>query len=260
MQRGSLVCVGTGMMVGAHMSPLCQSHIEQADVVFVCVAEHYMEAWITSLNNNTVNLQSFYEDGKDRHETYAQMTNAMLDKVQQGQKVVGAFYGHPSVFAKAPLDAVNRAKQKGFEAYMLPGISAESCLYADLGVDPGAVGCQHYEANQFLKFKREIDTAAYLILWQVGVVGDFSSAVYTSTPLQRKKLTDKLLSIYNAEDTAILYEAATLPIEDFRAESIAIADLHEHEINQHTTLVIPPVKTLKLDDTDYSTNSNLCNS
>ena len=67
-------------------------------------------------------------------------------------------------------------------------------------------------------------------------------------------------SIYNAEDTAILYEAATLPIEDFRAESIAIADLHEHEINQHTTLVIPPVKTLKLDDTDYSTNSNLCNS
>jgi len=190
MQRGSLVCVGTGMMVGAHMSPICQSHIEQADVVFVCVAEHYMEAWITSLNNNTVNLQSFYEDGKDRHETYAQMTNAMLNKVEQGQKVVGAFYGHPSVFAKAPLDAVNRAKQKGFEAYMLPGISAESCLYADLGVDPGAVGCQHYEANQFLKFKREIDTAAYLILWQVGVVGDFSSAVYTSTPLQRKKLTD----------------------------------------------------------------------
>ncbi len=147
MQRGSLVCVGTGMMVGAHMSPICQSHIEQADVVFVCVAEHYMEAWITSLNNNTVNLQSFYEDGKDRHETYAQMTNAMLNKVEQGQKVVGVFYGHPSVFAKAPLDAVNRAKQKGFEAYMLPGISAESCLYADLGVDPGAVGCHTCKRN-----------------------------------------------------------------------------------------------------------------
>ena len=66
MQQGSLVCVGTGMMVGAHLSPICQSHIEQADVVFVCVAEHYMEAWITSLNKNTVNLQTFYGEGKDR--------------------------------------------------------------------------------------------------------------------------------------------------------------------------------------------------
>ena len=87
MQQGSLVCVGTGMMVGAHLSPICQSHIEQADVVFVCVAEHYMEAWITSLNKNTVNLQTFYGEGKDRHDTYAQMTSAMLERVEKGEKV-----------------------------------------------------------------------------------------------------------------------------------------------------------------------------
>ena len=172
MQQGSLVCVGTGMMVGAHLSPICQSHIEQADVVFVCVAEHYMEAWITSLNKNTVNLQTFYGEGKDRHDTYAQMTSAMLERVEKGEKVVGAFYGHPGVFAKVPHDAIAIAKSRGFDAYMLPGISAESCLYADLGIDPGALGCQHYEANQFLLYKREVDTAAYLVLWQVGGAGD----------------------------------------------------------------------------------------
>lgn len=256
MQQGSLVCVGTGMMVGAHLSPICQSHIEQADVVFVCVAEHYMEAWITSLNKNTVNLQTFYGEGKDRHDTYAQMTSAMLERVEKGEKVVGAFYGHPGVFAKVPHDAIAIAKSRGFDAYMLPGISAESCLYADLAIDPGALGCQHYEANQFLLYKREVDTAAYLVLWQVGVAGDFSSAVFTSSSLQRKKLTDKLLSIYQANDSAILYEAATLPIDEFRATTIAIGELHNHEINQHSTLVIPPVSKPVIDDVDYSKGTN----
>jgi len=30
---------------------------------------------------------------------------------------------------------------------MLPGISAEDCLVADLGIDPASSGCQSYEAN-----------------------------------------------------------------------------------------------------------------
>jgi hypothetical protein len=33
---------------------------------------------------------------------------------------------------------------------MLPGISAEDCLFADLGIDPGIYGCQSYEATDFL--------------------------------------------------------------------------------------------------------------
>jgi hypothetical protein len=33
---------------------------------------------------------------------------------------------------------------------MLPAVSAEDCLFADLGVDPGAAGCQSHEAADFL--------------------------------------------------------------------------------------------------------------
>ncbi|MEC8418445.1 MAG: SAM-dependent methyltransferase [Pseudomonadota bacterium] len=247
-QVGSLVCVGTGMMVGAHMSPLCQSHIEQADIVFVCVAEHYMEAWIMSLNVNAVNLQPLYNEGKDRRHTYQQMCDAMLEQVKQGKKVVGAFYGHPGVFAKVPHQAVIEARNIGFEAYILPGISAEACLYADLNIDPGKFGCQHYEANQFLRYKRVIDTSGYLVLWQVGVAGDFSTAVFTSTKKQRSRLTEKLLQHYNANHTVIIYEAATLPIESFRASKVTLATLHEQEIHQHSTLVVPPQTPLVIDE------------
>jgi hypothetical protein len=33
---------------------------------------------------------------------------------------------------------------------MLPAISAEDCLFADLGVDPADHGCPSYEATDFL--------------------------------------------------------------------------------------------------------------
>ena len=33
---------------------------------------------------------------------------------------------------------------------MLPGISAEDCLFADLGFDPAVRGCQTFEATDFL--------------------------------------------------------------------------------------------------------------
>lgn len=37
--RGSLVCVGLGMTLGAHLTPRSRSTIEQADVVFLAVSD-----------------------------------------------------------------------------------------------------------------------------------------------------------------------------------------------------------------------------
>ena len=51
------------------------------------------------------------------------------------------------------------------------GISAEACLFADLGLDPGTTGCQSYEATAFLARTPPVDTEAVLVLWQVSVLG-----------------------------------------------------------------------------------------
>ena len=56
----------------------------------------------------------------------------------------------PGVFARVPHKAIAQARAEGFEAHMEAGVSAEDCLYADLGIDPGEVGCQQYEASQFM--------------------------------------------------------------------------------------------------------------
>src|SRR3546814_14587936 len=80
--------------------------------------------------------------------TYREMVAAMLAEVRAGRRVCGAFYGHPGVFARVPHKAIAQARAEGFEAHMEAGVSAEDCLYADLGIDPGEVGCQHYEIGR----------------------------------------------------------------------------------------------------------------
>ena len=48
--RGSLVCVGVGMTLGSHITPLARSHIEKADVVFAAVSNRAMELWLARMN------------------------------------------------------------------------------------------------------------------------------------------------------------------------------------------------------------------
>ncbi|WP_394129109.1 SAM-dependent methyltransferase [Shewanella maritima] len=243
--NGSLVCVGLGMTLGAHISPIAKSYIDNADVVFSGVSNGIVELWLQEMHSDVRSLQSFYEEGKSRNTTYQQWVEVMLEQVRLGKKVVGAFYGHPGVFAKAPHVAIEQAKKEGFDAKMLPGISAEDCLYADLGIDPGRVGCQHYEASQFMFYRRNIDPSAYLILWQIGVVGDTSLSRKTTGQAHRALLVELLMQHYPPEHAVTLYEAAVLPIDKVRQQTLTLNELPNAVIHQHTTLVIPPAIDMK---------------
>lgn len=248
MKQGSLVCVGTGMTLGAHISPRNRSYIEQADVVFVLVADGITEQWIEGMNADVRSLQPYYCEGQSRMITYRQMVAAMLAEVKAGKKVVGAFYGHPGVFAWVPHNAIVTARDEGYHAHMEPGISAEDCLIADLGIDPGTYGCQHYEASQLMFYKRIIDPSAYLILWQVGVAGDRSLTKFTTGPAYRRLLVSLLTEYYPAEHEVILYEAVCLPIQTPRIERLALHALPEASMDLKTTLVIPPCRKMEPND------------
>ena len=54
---------------------------------------------------------------------------------------------------------------------MLPAVSAEDCLVADLGVDPGERGWQSWEATELLLRGFRPDPTAGLVLWQVDGIG-----------------------------------------------------------------------------------------
>lgn len=253
--RGQLVCVGLGMMLGAHLTPRARGWLEAADVVFVAASEALVEHWVGTVNPRVVSLQGLYAEGKPRQDTYREMAEAMLAEVRAGKRVVGAFYGHPGVFAQVPHAAIAQARAEGFEALMDPGISAEDCLYADLGLDPGKVGCAHYEASQLLFYRRVIDTSAWLVLWQIGLAGDRTYAVRASTAEQRQRLVDRLLRDYPADHPVTIYEAATLPIGRPRIETLPLAGLAHAALHMHSTLAVPPARPLEPEPAQPRENS-----
>lgn len=246
-RSGSLVCVGIGMTLGSHLTPLSRSYIENADVVFAVTSDGVVELWLEKMNPNVRSLQGFYREGSSRRETYMEMVDAMLAEVRAGKRVVGAFYGHPGVFTLPSHKAIELARREGFPAHMEPGVSAEDCLYAELGIDPGSYGCQHYEATQLMLHRRVIDTSAYLVLWQAGVAGDQTYSRFSTGPAYREVLIEVLARYYPLEHQVIVYRAATLPIQPARIERMALRDLPRAQLDMHVTLVIPPAKPLQPD-------------
>jgi uncharacterized protein YabN with tetrapyrrole methylase and pyrophosphatase domain len=245
---GSLVCVGIGMTLGSHITPLARSYIEKSDVVFAGLSDGIVELWLTKMHPDVRSLQTFYQEGKSRMDTYRQMVDAMLTEVRAGKNVCGAFYGHPGVFAWPPHKAIEIARAEGYPAHMEPGVSAEDCLYADLGIDPGKYGCQHYEASQLMFYRRRIDTSAYLVLWQVGVAGDRSFAKFSTGAAYRQVLLDVLARDYDLDHEAIIYRVATLPTQQPRIERIRLRELPHADLDMHVTMVVPPATPLQPDE------------
>ena len=244
---GSLVCVGLGMTLGSHLGPLARSYIEQADVVFAGVSDGIVELWLQRMHADVRSLQPYYREGKSRMQTYRQMVEAILTEVRAGKKVCGVFYGHPGVFAWAPHKSIEVARSEGYAAHMEPGISAEDCLYADLGIDPGTFGCQHYEASQLLFYQRRIDPTAYLVLWQAGLVGDQSLTRLSTGAAYRQVLVDVLARDYPLDHEVIIYRAPTLPIQQARIERVPLGELPQAELGMADTVVVPPARPLQPD-------------
>jgi diguanylate cyclase (GGDEF)-like protein len=241
-----LVVVGSGIQFGRHASERCLSEIREAQVVF-CLADPFALAMIHDLRPDVINLGAHYAPGKDRRQTYREIDDAIMAQVRAGKQVCAVFYGHPGVFADVPHQVVRKARAEGIPARMEPGISAEACLYADLGMDPGYRGVQSMEATHFLVYDRQPDTAGLVLLWQVALSGDLSCTRLHAEREGVQALVDKLLRWYPPGHEVILYEAARLPIETPRIDRLSLRDLPAAHYQEYTTLVIPPMDELRDD-------------
>ncbi|MBX9569374.1 MAG: hypothetical protein K2X77_10795 [Candidatus Obscuribacterales bacterium] len=251
MQSGSLTVVGTGIRF-TQMTMESQEAIKTAGKVLYLVADPLSAAWIRELNPTAESLHLFYEDGKDRGITYKQMVDRILDEVRKGQEVCAAFYGHPGIFVNPSHEAIKLAREEGFTANMLAAVSAEDCLFADLGIDPSVDGCQTFEATDFLVFKRQFDTTSSLIIWQIGCVGDLTFNPHPSDPSGINVLVDYLLEHYSPSHPAILYQSNVLPICKPIIRYLTLAEIREATINQITTLYIYPKARRPVDEKHLS--------
>jgi uncharacterized protein YabN with tetrapyrrole methylase and pyrophosphatase domain len=241
MPSGSLTIVGTGIQLGTHLTREARLRLETADVVLSLVAEPAMHAGLERLNPNTHSLHDYYELGENRSGAYEAMAEEILSHVREGKNVVAAVYGHPGVFVTPSHEAIRRARAEGYPATMLPGISAEDCLFADLGVDPARFGCQSYEATDFLVHRRRIDPTTTLVLWQIGTVGSVVAAA-TAQPTGLSVLVAVLLEHYPPEHEVTVYEASPYPGFDPLVRPVGLGELSAEHVTALSTLYVPPLE------------------
>jgi uncharacterized protein YabN with tetrapyrrole methylase and pyrophosphatase domain len=238
---GSLIVVGTGIEAIGQITLAAQRAIEGADEVLYLVPDPLTQAYIERLNPASESLRDLYESGKDRAYIYAAMTRRILREVRRGRRVCAAFYGHPGFVVRATHSAMRTARAESHRVRMLAAVSAEDCLFADLGIDPGEWGCQTYEATNFLMRRRLVDTSTPLVLWQIGVIGIFD---YGHDPDKAASglvvLADVLANLYGDDHEVVVYEAALLGICDARLEYVRVRDLPTVEPTSASTLYVPP--------------------
>ena len=236
---GSLVIVGCGINPLAHCSMEAQAHIEQAEVLVVHVPDALGMIWLRERHPDLIDLQSCYRESANRADAYELMVQRTVAPVMAGKRVVAVFYGHPGVFVSPSHEAIKRVRAVGLSARMLPGISAEDCLIADIGFDPAETGCAQFEATQFLFNQCPVSPSMHLILWQISVVGDHT--LTTRMPAQGglRALQQKLLRYYPAEHQVAMYEAPTLAIAHPRVDWMPLSNLGHARLSQVTTLFVP---------------------
>jgi uroporphyrin-III C-methyltransferase len=237
-KKGRLTITGCGLHPG-HMTLETQSLIQTAESVLLVAPNPLSIQHIRQLNPNTEHLGRFYNMGYSRPEIYRQMALYIIDLVHQGQSVCVVFYGHPGVFVSSTRMASRVLAGQGYPVTMLPGISADACLYADLGLDPADTGCQSYESTRFLLTRREVDSSAALILWQLGLTGEHSMDKFEPGKKGLEALSRLLQQSYPAKHLVCLYEAPTLPGFKPRRDWITLADLAKADVNTITTLYVP---------------------
>jgi hypothetical protein len=202
---------------------------------------------LESLNRSARSLTSLYRAGVPRGRIYEEMVEEILDAVRGGSRVCAVFYGHPGVYVEPSHEAVRRAREEGFEARMLPAVSAEDCLVADLGVDPGEHGWQSWEATGFLLHGCRPDPTAGLLLWQVDGIGKLDWNL-DPDPRGLEALAEVLEHLYPPEHELIFYRASIYPILPGEAMRMPLRELTALGSPPAPTLYVPPLPPRPVDE------------
>lgn len=241
-RRGTLTMVGTGLRIAGQVTAEAMTAIVEAEKLFHLIQDQVTHRWLEELNPTAESLYDSYRPGRPRRETYEEIVERMLAPVRRGLRVCAAFYGHPGVFVMPSHEAIRRARAEGHEAEMLPGVSAEDCLVADVGFDPGERGCQSFEATDFLIRHRRFDPASALLLWQVGGIGisDFRAEKLWN-PRGLAILAETLAGTYGAGHGVVVYEASPYPVVPPLVHRCRLADLPAAPVTSGSTLLVPPL-------------------
>jgi hypothetical protein len=241
-----VVFVGTGFSLIVQTTREAQTEIERANKLFYLVSDPAQAVWFHEQNASAESLSHHYEEGKPRVDSYEAMVAQILSHVEKGERVCVALYGHPGIGCDPTHMVMRRAAAEGFRARILPGISSDACLYADLSIDPMEDGVQAYEASLFLYRRPRFDVRAGLLLWQIGFVGEAS--IKFSGEVNRpglRALVHYLRRHFPPSHKVAIYEASWYPICPPKILWVPLSKVAAAVPNAAATLYVPPLASLR---------------
>ena len=244
----SLTLVGSGIKSLSHLTMEAKTYITQSEKVLYLVNEPLLQSWITENNTRAESLDNLYTKFPKRIDCYRAITDYILQTLRTKCHVCVVIYGHPCVFARPGLEAIKQAEKEGFDACILPGISADACLFADLKIDPGTHGVQSFEATDFLVHQRVVSITSNLLLWQVGALGHLGHGDNQRYAKNLMVLQTYLLRFYPEKQPVYVYEAAQYPHATPVIQTYTLDTLHHANISRIATLYLPSAKDAVCDD------------
>ena len=256
MTTGSLSIVGTGIRPSQHITPESAQCIENSDSLLYLIPDQSAAQYVIELaGGDTFDAGTCYQSNMPLAQAYDSMIETAMQSLRAGRRTCFALYGHPGVIVYPSHRLLRQARSEGYAAKMLPGISAEDCLFADLGIDPASQGCQSFWATDLLLNRRQLDPTMALIAWSIGVAGCFS---YSDSGMSDKALLSLLQRLYAAyapTHPVVVYEAATVVGESPRADVMPLGMLPSVPLDGASTLYIPPALPTVPDWSQYEAMS-----
>ncbi|KAF3139663.1 hypothetical protein TWF569_008512 [Orbilia oligospora] len=248
-ESGRLILVGTGVRSLCQLTLEAIDEIERADIIYYAVRDATTEGFIKKRNKDAIDLYQYFinDDEIPEADLYIQIAEVMLADTRKGRRVVGAFFGHPGLFMSPNRRALAIAQAEGYMAKMLPGVSVDDCLLADLGIDPSFIGCLTCEARDFMIHDHLGLTSRHVIMYEVGYLGFYGDDSKTD---YFQCFVNRLEDIYGNAHSLVNYTAAISPLMQPIVHHLTIEDLRKPEVRKQitsaSTLYFPPREIPKL--------------
>jgi precorrin-2 methylase len=247
--------VGLGITGIDQVTREAEAAIRRARRVYHVDAGLAADVWLRSLQADVVPLfETAYRVHEARIDAYDRIAVQVLAGALEVGRVVLAVQGHPLFFSYAPALLLDAGRLLGIAVHVQPGISADACLFAELGVDPGEQGIQAYECTDLLLRRRPISSDVPLVLWQVGNLETRLHQGRRSRPARLSRLQNWLLTFYPPDHPVIAVYVSPHPGVPGWRQTTSLEELPAlaRDLHAAVTLYVPPVQRRPLADPELA--------
>ncbi len=237
-----LACVGTSIHCLKAFTLESLAYITSADIVYYYPPSSDHLNFMKEINANVVDLfADLYRKGADFQPTYQAIVEKILDAIKSGKKVTYASQGSPVFLSYTSIWAYRSAREQGFSAVMVPGVSSFELLICELCKHYDTYDIQIYNASSVALGIGTIDPHTPCLLFNFSryalpaIRESADKLLHTNI----SKLVEKLRSIYPADHSVLGMTVA--PSGQCQTLLTTLAELEAHLVRSGMagTLFLP---------------------